>query len=447
MPRIEEYEDPSQEYEWIDGDTYKEKYGFCSINGVILTDPCFNDCYSYDSHTYIVSMGEGDNIKYGLISKSGDKYTGCIYSEVQYLRTEEYYAIKGSGADITFTTYSEDVEIIDEDIPLKIEDDSIYDDDESDIIFIPDNRVLYSEKLYDAITGEKLCDLSILYPYFPVEGKAYAACCGSNEYCLIDLDGKEITDHYTKIIQYEGELFIASKDGMDHYDVINGSGEIIDTIEISENCVIERENDYYLIVNKSGLFDLYDRKMQIIVEGLESNGELVYTFDISKDSMQDCPFVKGKKDGVLIDPLTGKSLELDLDYVYDDVQDAYRADDSIYFRTRTKLIHVSKDMEVLDEINEGWASVIDDVGSKKTYFKSVDDINETITIRDVDTLELIATLPHRAPYPGPGIYNGICIESILDKATDAYYTRLFPLNDPDNTIFLYKAFDSIGDIE
>ncbi|MCR4927708.1 MAG: substrate-binding domain-containing protein [Lachnospiraceae bacterium] len=438
MPRVEEYEDPSHDYEWIDGDTYNIKYGFCSSNGVILTDPCFNDHYTWNDHFYNVSMGDGENKRYGVISRKGDKYTGCIYSAIYYFNNN-IYAVKGSGDDKTLTIYSEDVDLLCEEAPLKIDDDFIYDDIENHIYNFPAyDRVIYKDKLYNTLTGEVLSDHYLINAEVPIDKKALIAGCDNDEYCLIDLDGNEITDHYSMII-FNCPLFIASKKGMDHFDVINGNGVIVDAIKTTESNDIQGCGSYYMVRNKDGKFDMYDSNMQTVAKNLETFGEFIFSDYASINSVQACPFVKGMKDGVVIDPLTGKSIEAG------DVYSALRTEDSITLRTTKKVLHCSKDMEVLDEISQLYFYELKDQSTDKVYLIFSDYNNEKNIIRDAKTFEVVATLPYKENVNT--INDGLCLTYIRDNTTDSCFSRIFPLNAPEDNVFLYRAFDSIGDIE
>ena len=406
-----------------------EQFGFCSEKGGLLTDPCFNGDIEYYASFYIISKGTDVNKKYGLVNLGGNVYTGCIYSKVYYFG-DKLYAIKGNGADKTLTVYSENIKVLSEESNFGIKDDFFGEDEVSAISGFPDyDRVIYNNRLYDTKTGDKLAEYPVIQTAVS-SGDPLLLGYMDEEYFLLDDDGNEISDHYSDVA-FDCPLFIASKDGLDHFDVISRSGDVIETIPTTNVSDIVGLGYYFMVKDQNGDYDIYDPQMRLFAENIKTNGGIYEYFDASGDPSR-CPLIEGSENDQLINPSTGKTADIGERYI-----DIYRISDSIYVKTPEMIIQYSNDMEKLNETELGYIYGLKDEKTKKNYIvisKYEKGINE---VREADSFKLLITVPFEENIKM--IDNGICYVYCNKEDSNDIYTVIYTLTDRDDVRFRYKT--------
>ena len=463
-----------QSYETLESlNEYYSGYGFCTIDGAIITEPYYADVEDdYEgSGAYLVKKIDTRYYKdyevyesitrYGIVNITGTIYTGCDYTKIMY-ENDRFYAFKTYDTGITLTVFSKDLNILKEESPFLLDESRYIRDSEDQMIdydfaYISDRGYRYSALLEEinikcilsndtAIIDNYLCDFK--------NGKAFTdyiiintrvdpdyenmlvALCDDGYYCLLDKEGNEITPHFYEIC-FNCPLFIAREAEFGYYVLINGSGEFLGILPAEAEII--GMGDYFMVKNDNNNFDIYDSEYKLVAKNIETNGEYREIFNEDAKRTR-CPFVKGKEEGMVIDPLSGKMLYLGNDYYR-----IYMIGDRYYFRTSKTMVLCDADLNIIEFVNNGDISLYSDLKTGKKYVivdRSKGTKNATVKeIRDAESYELIITIPYKCFVNN--LYDGIiCLiyyddPQMYGEATHKL-TRIFSLDDPAHIVFKYK---------
>ncbi|MCR4927709.1 MAG: hypothetical protein K5927_06985 [Lachnospiraceae bacterium] len=441
-------------------------YGFCNADGAIITEPYYTDVKEdyQGSGSYIVMQMisryyEDHEVrlntkKYGLINITGTKYTGCDYTQIMY-ENEKFYAFKTDDNGISLTIFSKDLDVIKEESPFNLDDDFFITDPEDLIIdysfippldyiyegvlsslfingFISDDIAIINDHLCDIKKGKVVADYQIVYPgVTPDYNKMLIALCDDGYFCLLNKEGKELTSHFG-VVCFNCPLFIARENEFEEYHLINSLGEQLGILPAEAEIV--GMGDYFMVKNDNNNFDIYDSEYRLVAENVETNGEYREIFNEDAKTTR-CPFVKGKEEGMVIDPLTGNMLYLGSDFF-----SVYMFGDTYYFKTSKTTLRCDRELNVLDFVDNAIIENFSDLKTGKQYIiaNKAEKIKE---IRDPDTYALVLTIP--SDEFGTVLYDGILGLLYYDDpktygVASSRLTRLFPLNDPETIIFKYK---------
>lgn len=410
----------------IESYTYSIKYGFCTKDGQIITEPYFDYVYPGDDYYTVGNYLSTEN-KYGMISYSGEKYTGCIYDLVEKGNNDLIYALKGNGYERTITVYSKELDILIDESPFLISKEVVLDPEINHITILPqNNRAVINGRLCDTQNGYALNDWIVL-ENFVRETNMLLAYCPDGKYCLLDADGNEITDRYSDRFEAYSLLFIARNDPQDDYDVYDSSGKMIGSIPGDTYLI---SIGMHLMVRKqSGNYDIYDNEFKLVAENIDTIGEAVSVQ--SYNGEKHSPFISDKKTGMLFDPSSGKSLYIG------GVFSAKMYNSKLYITCNGKTLLCNEDLELLDIYDSHLELIIKDKKNDDHYFMTGYN-NKTKEIRQPENYDLLAVIPSNNYYFS--IYDGICFISYFIPEEEKAVTRMFNLNDPSNAIFRYTAY-------
>ncbi|MBR4587236.1 MAG: hypothetical protein IKO30_02850 [Lachnospiraceae bacterium] len=443
-------------------------YGFCSADGAIITEPYYADVEDdyKGSGAYLVKKIDTRYYKdyevyesftrYGIVNITGTIYTGCDYTKIMY-ENDRFYAFKTYDTGITLTVFSKDLNILEEESPFLLDESRYIRDSEDQMIdydfaYISDRGYRYSALLEEinikcilsndtAIIDNYLCDFK--------NGKAFTdyiiintrvdpdyenmlvALCDDGYYCLLDQAGNEISPHFYDMV-FNCPLFIAREAEFEEYHLINGLGELLGILPAEAEII--GTGDYFMVKNDNNNYDIYDSNNEMIAENIETNGDYREIFNEDAKTSR-CPFVKGKDEGMVIDPLNGNML-----YLGSDFYSVYMFGDTYYFKTSKTTVRCDRELNVLDFVDNAIIENFSDLKTGKQYIIA-DKAKKIKEIRDPDTYALVLTIP--SDEFGTVLYDGILGLLYYDDpktygVASSRLTRLFPLDDPETIIFKYK---------
>ncbi|MBQ6271406.1 MAG: substrate-binding domain-containing protein [Clostridiales bacterium] len=457
-------------------ETIGNKRGFFDLSGRIVCDSIFDSAYLITPDTYIVrqyihvsgNVGH-DEVKAGLISADGSKFTGMKYSSVYYHEDGKISLIESTSDGINIYPYDFATGQVGTPVSYKISLSSVNYFVDDYISGIVDDRYLVisgdegadCRQVVDGTTGTRvkfpddimMSDLvgNLIFAY------EYTGTYTDN--IIFDITGKEVSrNKYSTGWDLEKDKILLCRKDESGWDLADADGNVKASLENTKGDIIEVEyKNGYLAARRKDSFELYDLDLKSVKSVSLDNAD-AYWYVSRADEYFSTRFISDYESDLFVSSsINGKTTiisltsdaktEIDGDYSVE-ILSGYLYLTHNYGDTPDEhnwKILDAKTMKVVSE-GKGYSEVFEDFKERKYYLAVGDSYySEKISIVDAltgNTLSSELLNPRNdyvsliCMYDGNPVYDTVHFM----KETYTYHTSSTTMLDKDgNAVFLYNT--------